>query len=112
MKKVDETSQPLSGTVLIVDDDQRLLDVIRTRIEAMGCRCITCDNAGEAMVDYAKGGIDLVITDLSMPGVDGLSIIGLIRNESDVPVIVITGHSDDYGRLIHRFPNVSIILKP
>ena len=111
-KDVNEVFQPLSATILVVDDDTRLLAALKTRLEAIGCRCIACVTAGEAMVHIATTHIDLVITDLALPGVDGLSILGLIRNESDTPVIVISGHPEKYGRLLDRFRNVSVMQKP
>jgi DNA-binding response OmpR family regulator len=98
--------------VLIVDDDRRLLWALGVRLEQNGCRCITCNNASEAMVQFATADVELVITDLSMPGIDGMSLVGLIRCQSDVPVIVVTGNADDYGRLIKRYEHVTLIRKP
>jgi DNA-binding response OmpR family regulator len=98
--------------ILLVEDDQRLLAVLKERFESMGCWCVACSNAGEALVNYAAGDFDLIVTDLVLPSVDGLSIVGLIRDESQIPIVVITGHSADYGRLLNRFQDVSLVTKP
>jgi DNA-binding response OmpR family regulator len=98
--------------ILIVDDDRRILEGLRTHLSAMGYHCTTRGNAGEAMMQFAAGNFDLVITDLTMPGIDGLSIIGLVRSQSDIPILVITGHTAEYQPLIIGYPNVTLIQKP
>lgn len=109
---VETKTEAICANVLVVEDDRRLLASMSRRLKAAGCRCITCDNAGEAMIQFTAGGIDLVITDLTMPGVDGLSVIGLIRSQSDVPIIVISGHAAEYAPLLSRYKNVTMIRKP
>jgi DNA-binding response OmpR family regulator len=101
-----------SAKILIVEDDRRLLDALETRLAAMGCDCTCHDNASEAMVQFAAGNFDLVITDMTMPGIDGLSVIGMIRSQTKVPILVITGHSAEYARSIIAYPNVTLIPKP
>jgi DNA-binding NtrC family response regulator len=103
---------PLCAKILIIDDDSRVLTAINDRLREMGCQCCLYNNACEAMARFASGDIDLVITDLTMPGVDGLSIIGLMRNTSDVPIIVVTGHGADYATLICQYENVTVLQKP
>lgn len=102
----------LPAKILIVDDDRRLLAAIKTRFENIGCTCVTCDNAGEAIAHFTMGGIDLVITDLTMPGIDGLGMIGLIRSQSNIPIVVLTGHADDYGPLSCQYDRLILIRKP
>jgi DNA-binding response OmpR family regulator len=101
-----------SGRILIVDDDTRLLTILNTRLSTAGWSCVVCDNASEAMVQFAKEDFDLVITDITMPGIDGLSVIGMIRSQSDIPVVVITGHAPEYGLLVSAFPNLTLLCKP
>jgi DNA-binding response OmpR family regulator len=64
------------------------------------------------MVQFANEEFDLVITDITMPGIDGLSVIGMIRSQSDVPVIVITGHASEYGLSVSAYPNLTLLMKP
>jgi CheY-like chemotaxis protein len=102
----------LSICVLIVDDDHRVLSAISQRLKDLGCRCVCCDNATEAMLQFAAGGIDLIVTDLTMPGMDGLSIVGLIRSQSDVPIIVASGHVEEYRHILSSYGDVTLIRKP
>jgi DNA-binding response OmpR family regulator len=101
-----------SVTVLLVDDDRRLLKAVTTRLQDAGCRCIACGNAAEAMNRFALGGIDLVITDMTMPSLDGLSVVAMIRGQSDVPILVVTGHADDYLPVLRQYPGVTVMGKP
>ena len=95
-----------------MDDDRRLLAAMRERLESIGCSCICRDNVSEAMLQFSAGRIDVVITDLTMPEIDGLSVVGLIRSQSDVPIIVISGYSDEYEPLLSRYKSVAMIRKP
>ena len=101
-----------SGRILIVDDDVRLLTILKTRLSTAGWSCVLCNNASEAMVRFANEEFDLVITDITMPGIDGLSVIGMIRSQSDIPVIVITGHAPEYGLSVSAYPNLTLLIKP
>ena len=102
----------LSARVLVVDDDPQLLAAMILRLSEIGCRCTACGNASEAMIQYAAGNFDLVITDISMPGIDGLSVIAMIRSQSEIPILVMTGHSAEYGPFIAGYKNVTLIRKP
>ncbi|HUB26238.1 MAG TPA: response regulator [Tepidisphaeraceae bacterium] len=101
-----------SARVLIVDDDRRVLGALSQQLKEIGCSCVTCDNGSEAMLQFASGRVDLVVTDLTMPGVDGFSVINLIRSESAVPIIVVTGHFDDYQEVLGRYENITTLRKP
>jgi two-component system KDP operon response regulator KdpE len=98
--------------VLLVDDDQRLLDGLTGPLTAMGFHCIARSNASEAMLQFETGNFDLVITDLTMPSMDGLSVLGMIRSHSNVPIVILTGHPFEYGRTILGYENVTLIQKP
>lgn len=98
--------------ILLVDDNRRLLAALNQRFSAMGFCCTCCDNASEAIMQFAARDIDLVVTDLHMRGIDGYSLIEMIRNQSNIPIIVTTGYSEELGawHLIHN--DVETIRKP
>lgn len=64
------------------------------------------------MTRFETGNFELVVADLTMPGLHGLSIVGLIRSESAVPILVVTEKVADYARLISGYRNVKLIEKP
>jgi DNA-binding response OmpR family regulator len=98
--------------ILLVDDDQRLLDGYTTYLTAMGYHCVARNNVSEAMVQFETGSFDLVITDLTMPDIDGLGVLAMIRSQGDVPILILTGHAFDYGRSFLGFDNVTVVAKP
>jgi two-component system response regulator FlrC len=107
----DNRNMP-SANVLVVEDDPQLLAALGARLSEIGCRCTACGNASEALVRFAEDTFDLIITDLTMPGIDGLSVIGMIRSQSEIPIVVVTGHSAEYGPLIKGYRNVTVLRKP
>jgi DNA-binding response OmpR family regulator len=98
--------------ILAVDDDARVLAGLRAQLAPIDCNCKTCCNASEAMLQFATDDFDLVITDLSMPSIDGLSIIGMIRSQSNVPILVLTGHTVEYAPQLSGYGNVRTLRKP
>ncbi len=102
----------LSAKVLLVDDDRRLLHAVKLRLDESGCRCAAFSNTNEALSHFTVSPVDVIITDLDMPGIDGVGIISMIRAQSEVPIIVITGFSADAEPDYTQYRNVSIIRKP
>jgi len=100
------------STILVIDDDEAITRAISMRLTNTDCSCVMAHGGAEALGTYAITDIDLVITDMDMPGVDGLGVVGMIRNQSDVPIIVVTGFAEKYGDLLAPFPNVSVLPKP
>src|SRR3989449_3177143 len=83
--------------VLIVDDDQALLQglpqALRLRME--GVRVDTADSGTAALDRIAAQDYDVIVTDLKMPGMDGLDLLAEIRtHRPDTPTLMITGHGE------------------
>jgi len=83
--------------VLIVDDDLGIGDSMRQFIEMAGYEAVTVQSAEDAL-EFLKGNsIQIVITDIMLPGLDGLELTDLIKKEHDADVIVMTGYSENYS---------------
>lgn len=83
----------MKGTVLIVDDEPYVRDSLARVLRRDGFTVRTAEDAASALDTRAFEGADVVITDLRMPGLDGLQLLQRIRgHEPDLPVIVLTGH--------------------
>jgi two-component system, OmpR family, response regulator len=108
----NEEQNQQSKSILIVEDDRQLLEALSTRLADLGCRCTACANACEALSHFSTAKFDLIITDMTMPGIDGLGVIAMIRNQSEVPILVLTGHAGEYGPLISHYRNVTLVRKP
>ena len=87
-------------TILVVDDEALLVKGIRFNLKSDGYEVITGSNGQEA-VDLAKTQFpDLIVLDVMMPVMDGLTACGKIREFSDVPIILLTAKADDMDKLI------------
>ena len=86
-----------AGVVLVVDDDphsQRLLSEILTRASN---EVLLASNAEEALEICRNRLPDVVLLDVMMPGIDGVELCGMMRQEfAEIPIIMISGHSDEH----------------
>ena len=86
--------------ILIVDDEPRIRELIREHLEHAGYECEDASDGSAALVALQKGGIDLVILDVMMPFVDGMTTLREIRSRKmDVPVIMLTARGEEYDRI-------------
>ncbi|MDP8209082.1 MAG: response regulator, partial [Candidatus Electryonea clarkiae] len=86
-------SQP--ERILIVDDDEKILFVLKKFVENLGYDAVTAEN-GEDAINKLNAAIDLVLLDLEMPVKDGLEVTKWIREQpeiSELPIIIITAHT-------------------
>ena len=78
------------GRVLVVDDDPQILRAVRTSLHAHGYEVLTAGN-GETAIDLLPdGGVDLIVLDLGLPGIEGQEVIERVRSWSEVPIIVLS----------------------
>jgi two-component system, sensor histidine kinase and response regulator len=87
-----------SLSVLIVDDDVALLEALpeALRLRMGGVTVETADSAAAALDRIAVRDYDAIVTDIRMPGMDGLKLLDEIRSRKpDIPTLIITGHGDN-----------------
>jgi len=86
-------------TILCVDDNEQSLSIRKVLLETRGYRVLTCATGEEALERFKKGGVDLVLTDLIMPGLDGTRLIEQIKGLSpQTPAILLSGRVRMYDR--------------
>jgi two-component system KDP operon response regulator KdpE len=78
------------GRVLVVDDDPQILRAVRTSLQGHSYDVLTAGNGETALDLLPDAGVDLVVLDLGLPGIDGHEVIERIRSWSDVPIIVLS----------------------
>ncbi len=79
--------------ILVVDDEPKMRRVLEIMLEKIGYSVLSASNGVEAQEIFAANAVDLIITDLRMPEMDGIELLGTVRaKNSEVPVIVITAH--------------------
>ena len=83
----------MNFTILIIDDEKNIREGLSAALELDGYSVKLAANGAEGLALIEKGDIDLVITDLRMPGISGEEVLAKVRGESPgIPVIVLTGH--------------------
>lgn len=86
-------------TILCVDDNEQALSIRKILLETRGYRVIACNNGEVALAAFRRGGVDLVLTDLIMPGVDGSRLIEEVKALSpQTPTVLISGRVKIYER--------------
>jgi DNA-binding response OmpR family regulator len=87
------------STVLVVDDDLTVRDVVRRYLELAGHRVALADNGEDALAWIARHEPDLVVLDLMLPGIDGLEVCRQLRLTSAVPVVMLTALGEEENRI-------------
>ena len=86
--------------ILIVDDEPRIRELIEEHLEHEGYQCTQASDGAAALAAVAAGGIDLVILDVMMPFMDGMTCLKEMRLRGmDVPVIILTARGEEYDKL-------------
>jgi putative nucleotidyltransferase with HDIG domain len=84
-----------NNRILIVDDEEAIREVVASLLEAQGYRCSSEGNGREAVEHMQRSSIDLVLSDMVMPEMDGLQLLSWVRqHDKDIPVIMVTAMHD------------------
>lgn len=86
--------------VLVVDDDVKTVELVTLYLNRDGYRVITAYDGVEALRLARESRPNLIVLDLMLPGIDGLEVCRTLRNESDVPIIMLTAKTTDQDKLI------------
>lgn len=86
-------------TILCIDDNEQSLSIRKILLETRGYKVVACRNGDAALERFKEGGVDLVLTDLAMPGVDGNKLIEMMKEISpQTPAILLSGKNKIYDR--------------
>lgn len=85
--------------VLVVDDDVKTVELVKLYLNRDGHKVLVAYDGVEALRLAREGHPDLIVLDLMLPGIDGLEICRTLRNESDVPIIMLTARATDEDKL-------------
>lgn len=86
--------------VLLIDDDESIIEVLRLYFEKEGYSVSTCMQGDKAVATFNVAKPDIIILDLMLPGMDGNDICREIRKNSDVPIIMLTARTDTLDKII------------
>ena len=80
--------------VLVVDDDPRILSMMRRILELDGYRVVTAAEGDAALETLRREQVDLVVLDVMLPGADGFEVCRTVRRESPVPILMLTARDE------------------
>ena len=110
---MSKSKELLNKTILVVDDNSDMLQIIRDALEVKGADVYTARNGKEGLASLSKYRPDLVVLDIAMPIMDGWETLGHIRKISAVPIIMVTAMaSEDDEVLGLKLGAVDYITKP
>ena len=86
--------------VLVVDDDVKTVELVKLYLNRDGYRVLTAYDGVEALRLARESHPDLIVLDLMLPGIDGLEVCRTLRDESDVPIIMLTARTTDEDKIV------------
>jgi len=86
--------------LLVVDDEPNIIELNRMYLEGAGYQVVTARTGPEALDRFRSERPDLVVLDLMLPGIDGLSICREIRQQGATPIIMLTARTEDVDRIV------------
>lgn len=86
-------------SVILVDDDKDIRELLSDYLEKNGFN-VTCFDSAETLLEAGVEQGDLLILDVGLPGMDGLSLCRELRKTTDLPIIMLTAASDDVDRIL------------
>ncbi len=89
----------MKKTVLVVDDDEDLVELLKKYLEKDGYEVLTAYDGSAALNLFRLRDVDLIVLDLMLPKVDGLNVCRSIRSESQVPIIMLTAKTEEEDRI-------------
>jgi DNA-binding response OmpR family regulator len=97
--KDNENSKMSGKKVLVVDDDTKTVELVKLYLNRDGYRVLTAYTGDEALKITRESQPDLIVLDIMLPGMNGLEVCRTLRQESDVPIIMLTALTTDEDRL-------------
>ena len=88
------------ATILVVDDEPRIVQLVRDYLEHGGFTVLTASDGPSALRSARTGRPDLVVLDLGLPGLDGLDVTRSLRRDGAVPIIMLTARTEESDKLV------------
>lgn len=86
--------------ILVVDDEAKILKMVSDYLEAVGFEVTGATDGITALKKYRENEYDLIVLDFMMPGIDGIDVIRRIREESSIPIVMLTARAEENDKLM------------
>jgi two-component system response regulator RegX3 len=90
----------MARTLLVVDDEPTLRETLAYNLEHDGYRVVTAADGREALERFRAERPDLVVLDLMLPELSGVEVCRIIRQESDVPILMLTAKDSEVDKVV------------
>jgi DNA-binding response OmpR family regulator len=88
-----------SSTILVVDDERKIRDLVRSYLELEGYSVLVADTGARALESASRSNPDLVVLDLGLPDLPGEEVARTLRTASNVPIIILTAKAGEDDRV-------------
>ncbi len=95
-----QPSDVRSPAVLLVEDEQSIGNLVRSYLVGHGYRVLWVRSGEEALAELGRHPVRIVLLDIGLPGIDGLDVCRLIRERSNVPVVMLTARDEEPDRVV------------
>jgi DNA-binding response OmpR family regulator len=89
----------MKGTVLIVEDEQTIADLVRAYLARDGFSVTWVRSGEQALDELARHPVRLVVLDLGLPGIDGFEVCRRLRSRTSIPILILTAREDEVDRV-------------
>jgi len=86
--------------ILVVDDETKILKMVSDYLEAVGFEVTGAADGISALKKFRENDFDLIVLDFMMPGIDGIDVIRRVREESAIPIIMLTARAEENDKLM------------
>ena len=86
--------------LLVVDDESNIVEILRFNLEKEGFEVYTAENGRQGYELFKKEKPDLLLLDIMMPELDGFGLCKMIREESNVPIIMLTARAEEVDKVL------------
>ncbi len=89
----------MQKAILIIEDEKPIQNILKAFLEDAGYSVALADDGIAGIAEFHKAAYDLVLLDIMMPKMDGYTVCEMIRNESDIPIILLTALDDEDSQM-------------
>lgn len=90
----------MGGKILVVDDEAKIVKLVRSYLEQAGFAVVEAGDGQTALIQARREKPDLVVLDLGLPGIDGLEVARTLRRERETPIIMLTARIEDTDKIV------------
>jgi DNA-binding response OmpR family regulator len=89
----------MSGTVLLIEDEESIATLVRAYLERDGYKVVWARSGGDGLAELPRHAVRMIVLDIGLPDMDGFEVCRLVRSRSSVPILMLTARDDEIDRV-------------